>query len=75
MKYQVTITIKEDLDKIYNCLVTEINERERSTLNIKKHKDHITVDIHAKDATALKATLHSITQMLQIYEKIKNGNP
>ena len=72
MKYQVTIKV-EDKDT-YDCLITEIEQRERSNFNIKKHKDHLTLEIEAKDATALKATLHSITQMLQVYEKIKNGN-
>ncbi|MBT3406294.1 hypothetical protein HN419_03935 [Candidatus Woesearchaeota archaeon] len=70
MKYSVVVNIKEDVDTVYKCMLTEISERERSLFTIKKDDDRLEFHVEAKDATALRATLSAITQLLSIYEKM-----
>ena len=70
MKYSVVVNIKEDVDPVYKCMLTEISERERSLFTIKKDDDRLEFHVEAKDATALRATLSAITQLLSIYEKM-----
>jgi tRNA threonylcarbamoyladenosine modification (KEOPS) complex Pcc1 subunit len=70
MKYSVVVNIKEDVENVYKCMLTEISERERSLFTIKKDNDRLEFHIEAKDATALRATLSAITQLLSVYEKM-----
>ncbi len=70
IKVQVEIT--EDIDRIYECLITEASERDRTSLEIKKTGKKLKLIAKAKDATALRATLNSISQLLLVYDKMRN---
>ncbi|MBN2111544.1 hypothetical protein JW707_00425 [Candidatus Woesearchaeota archaeon] len=71
MNYKADITVKEDPDKIYKCLLPEKISRERSTFEIKKSKCSITLKIGAKDAVAFRATMNAVLQALAVYSKMK----
>lgn len=76
MKYDVEITIKDDIDLIYKCFLTEISKRKRSSFDVVKEGKKLRFSIKAEDVVALKATLNSIIQLLTVYEKLrgmKNG--
>ncbi len=72
MDYTAKIIVKEDPDKIYKCLVPEKISRERSSVKIKKEKGVLVINVEAKDAVALRATLNSISQVLAVYHKTKS---
>jgi len=57
---------------IYPCFATESISKERSDLRIKKGKKKVVFEITAKDAVAFRATTNMLTQLLTVYEKIKN---
>ncbi|MBN2881186.1 hypothetical protein JXM83_03980 [Candidatus Woesearchaeota archaeon] len=71
MRYEVHVLVKgERLDDLISVLNSERHEsRSRSNLEITKENNGITFKVEAKDATALRATLNSITTNLQIFEK------
>lgn len=71
MKYIASLRAYGDVDKIYESFQTEINEKDRSKLSIKKEKDHVLFEIEAKDSIALRATLNMVTKLLTVYEKIE----
>ena len=71
MNYKAEIIVKEDPGKVYECLLPENISRERSTLEIKKSEDKITITIKAKDAVAFRATINSVSQVLAVYHKMK----
>ena len=71
MKYTAVITITEDVEQVYKCLLTEINEWERSLFTIKRDDEVLELHVKAKDATAFRATMNSLTQLLAVYEKMK----
>ncbi|MBW3000022.1 hypothetical protein KY339_05095 [Candidatus Woesearchaeota archaeon] len=71
MNYAVTIEIKKDPETIQKLFLTEVSERQRSKFTISKKMNSIRFEVYAKDATALKATLNTITELLTVYEKIK----
>ncbi len=71
MDYKADITVKEDADKIYKCLLNDNISRERSSLGIKKTRGGLSIKIEAKDAVALRATINAVTQVLAVYSKMK----
>jgi tRNA threonylcarbamoyladenosine modification (KEOPS) complex Pcc1 subunit len=71
MKYSAQISVKGDSDKLHDCLASESMDFDRSSFKVIKTEDGIKVDITAKDSTALRATLNSITQLLMVYDKIE----
>ena len=72
MNYSSIITIKKDIDNIYDCLIQEKNTKtDRSSIKIIKHKNELSIEISAKDLTALRATQNSILKLLVVYEKIR----
>lgn len=74
MKYQATIEVEGDPDKLHEALSPESMEYDRSSFNIEKTSEGLKINIQAKDPTALRATLNAITQLLTIHEKMKNGS-
>lgn len=63
MTYQVTLSLPDpDMVKV---LRAELLSTQRSTMEIQDQQLHIS----AKDATALRAALSSITRLLTVYEK------
>ena len=71
MNYKATIRVQGDADKICKSFEPEIDEKNRSNFRLTKEKDHVLFEIEAKDSTALRATLNSITKLLTAYEKIE----
>jgi len=71
MSYFGKITVTGDPEKLYECIAPEEMSYERSSFKIKKTKEGIEFDIEAKDATAFRATLSSISQILLVFEQAK----
>ncbi|MEM4336686.1 MAG: KEOPS complex subunit Pcc1 [Candidatus Woesearchaeota archaeon] len=72
MVYYSLIRISDKGGNIYSCIAPEKIDKKRSTFKIKKTKNNIFFEIRAKDAVAFRATTNMITQMLVVFEKIKN---
>ncbi len=64
---QITVHAKTDLEKIFQPEEKKIGERAHYTLT--KNKDQYTFCIEAKDATALRTVVSSITKVLSVHEK------
>ncbi len=73
MKYKATIIINEDIDNIYNVVLPEVKSWERSRFTLSKTDKQLKFIIDAKDSVALRATLTGITQLLTVYEKVKEN--
>ena len=69
MKYKATLTIPEDLTEIFKPEDKNINER--ATYNVKKENNKTKIEINAKDITALRAALNSITKIINTHENTK----
>jgi len=70
MNYSSIIEVEGDPDSLFECFVPEGIKKERSEYSLKKTKKGILFEIKARDATALRATVSMITQLLAVYEKI-----
>ena len=64
---QIHVPTPTDLEKIFQNEEKNINQRASYTLT--KNKDVYTFNIEAKDATALRAMIGSITKILSVHEK------
>ena len=72
MNYTAEIKIKEDPDKIYDHLLPETKgKRERSHFTLRKTGKEVVIEVEAKDAVAFRATMNSITQLLSVFQKVK----
>ena len=71
MSFTATIDIKEDFDIIYQALKPEEAATKRASWTIHKKDDACQVIVEAKDATAFRAMMSSITKGLALYEKAK----
>ena len=60
----------EDLN-LYDCLISEPFDYERSSMNIRKDNDKVVIKITAKDAIAFRATTNALMQLLVVYDKTK----
>ncbi len=67
---KASITIDEFVDEIYDAILPETEKQNRSKVEINK-TDTLSINIEADDATALRASMNSITQMLSVFYKIK----
>ena len=74
MRYSVEFKVSgERLNDLVSILKSEKNaSRSRSKFDIKKDGEYVVFNITAQDATALRATLNTITTNLQIFEKSLN---
>ena len=70
MNYSVQINVQGNQKSLLECLSPEGIKKERSHYLLKKIKNGVRFDIKAKDATALRATVNMITQLLAVYEKM-----
>ena len=72
MKAEIYITSK-DVPALKRCFDAEIAsmQTQRSTVAIHTTKDTMQFSATATDATALRATLNSITKLLTVFEKVK----
>ncbi len=64
---EITVHTKTNLEKVFQSEEKNINERAHYTLT--KNKDQYTFHIEAKDATALRTVISSITKVLSVHEK------
>lgn len=71
MDYEAEIIVKEDAGSIHKCLLNEKISRERSTLNIRNTERGLRIRIEARDASALRATLNAVTQVIAVYSRMK----
>ena len=71
MKCSAEIKIYEDPKKVFKCFKVEEEVGERSTLKVKKQKDHVSMTIDAKDEVAMRATFNSAMKGLTIYDKMR----
>ncbi|MBI4440322.1 hypothetical protein HY638_05100 [Candidatus Woesearchaeota archaeon] len=74
MRYACTLEIDED---IFNCLLPEVSERDRSSLKLERKDGTVKVIMAAQDPVALRATVSSLLKLLIVHEKIrkvKDGN-
>ncbi|MBS3107082.1 hypothetical protein J4419_05490 [Candidatus Woesearchaeota archaeon] len=73
MKYESTLLFRTDKpDEMLSILQHEVEDRERTKLNIKKAKGSIEFAIAAADATALKAEFNRVLKALMIIEKAEH---
>ena len=68
MEYTANLFVKGDPDKLFECLLPEETDFDRSSFTIKKKEEGVEFSIHACDAVALRATLNSISQLLIVFE-------
>jgi len=76
MKLTAEIRAYGDPEKLYSCFKPELVDKKRSDFEIKKKKNYLLFEIEAEDSVALRATMHGITKLLIVYEKVnkvKNG--
>jgi len=69
MKLRASIEAYGKAKDIAACFTLEMRGKHRSNFTITENQDHIVFDIQAEDATALRATLNTITKLLTVYEK------
>jgi len=70
MNYSARIDVVGNQKSLLECFAPEGIKKERSHYSIIKTKKGIRFDIKANDATALRATINMITQLLAVYEKM-----
>jgi len=71
---KASITFDQDIQEIYKCIDLDLTkEFKRSKLEVNLNKDNLNFEIEANDFTALKATLNSIIQMVDVFYKLKNN--
>ncbi len=74
MDYSAEITARKGADSIYKCISAESISRERSTLNLEKKGSTLVIKAEAKDATALRATLNAVMQIIAVCEKMEEAS-
>ena len=72
MKYSAEISFegKTDVEKVFAPEEKDFSHG-RSRYSIKKERESIVFHIEAKDATALRSTLDSISKGLKVYEDME----
>ncbi len=71
MKYACTLTIKDPTGRINAALTTEMRSQERSSMALRRAGKSLTISIAAADAIALKASTHTIIQLLEVDERME----
>jgi len=73
MKLSAEISVKEDIHNLEKLFVAEEKtfKNQRACYKVKKSNDKIVFKIEAKDSTALRAMLNSITKLLSVYESTR----
>ena len=77
MKLIADISIQSaDLSALQRCFAAEIPslQRERSSVMVHTIKDTMHFAVTAEDATALRATLNTITKLLSTFQKAAENN-
>lgn len=68
MVYQATIIVPVVL---FDCFLPEVRKEDRVEFKVTKTKEDCKIDINAKDLISFKATLTTLTKLLNVYDKIK----
>ena len=73
MNLAAQIIVKKDFHDIEKLFVAEEKRfrNQRACYEVKKTKDKLVFKIKAKDSTALRAVLNSITKLISVYENAK----
>ncbi len=71
MKYSASIKVTGNRESLLECFAPEGIDKERSKYSVKKQGGDVIFEVEAKDATALRATVNTITQLLTVHEKMK----
>lgn len=74
MKLTADISIQSaDLSALQRCFAAEIPalQTERSSVALQKSKEALHFGVTAEDATALRATLNTITKLISTFEKAR----
>lgn len=73
MNIKTEIIIEDkDADVLYNAIKPEMIDRERTRLKIKKEGNKLIMNAESGDAIAFRATFNSVSQMLAVFEKMRN---
>lgn len=75
MRLSCTITVKEESDIVEQVFAAEDKEFKhgRSGYSLARDGSQVIITAHAQDATALRATVTSITRILTIVEKTRGA--
>lgn len=72
MRISASITVYDkEPEKLLMAFQPEISKKDRSGFDIVQEKGSLKFIVEAKDSTALRATLNTITKLLTVYEKIE----
>nr|MCK4930312.1 hypothetical protein [Nanoarchaeota archaeon] len=71
MMLSAEISVKENFHNMEKLFAAEEKtfKNQRACYEIKKNKDKIVFKVKAKDSSALRAVLNSITKLISVYEK------
>ena len=70
-EFHLTLTFRKDKNLNYSKILNLKTAHKRSTLRQKEKKSLLTIEIRAKDATALRASANSLFRDLQVIEATK----
>lgn len=71
MKYACMLTIRDPTGRINTALATEMRSQDRSSMALARKGTSLTISIAAADAIALKASTHTIIQLLEVDEQME----
>jgi len=66
---RITLPFEECLESF---LASERFQHPRASYTTRREGKHLTIDIEARDATALKTAVNSLVRILVVHEKAKN---
>ncbi|MBR9690104.1 hypothetical protein GOV08_00280 [Candidatus Woesearchaeota archaeon] len=73
MNLKAEIKVKDDQNHLKKLFESEKGvKNERATYLTKTSNNEFIISIKAKDATALRAMLNSVSKLISVYEKTKN---
>lgn len=70
MNLTAEIRVREDFHNLEKLFLAEEKEfkNQRASYEVKKSKDKLVFRVKAKDSSALRAVLNSITKLISVYE-------
>jgi tRNA threonylcarbamoyladenosine modification (KEOPS) complex Pcc1 subunit len=71
MNYEIDLKAFGDSKTLFECFKPEILKGDRAAVDLKKKKEYLLFKIKAKDSTALRAMMNSISKLLTVHEKIR----
>lgn len=71
MKYHLTLRVADPVGRLAKALATEVKAHDRSAMQIARKGKQLTITITASDAVALKASVHTVVQLLAVDEQME----